>query len=149
MPGQILRFYLQEQNARFAHEDHLPDIHRSPVSIGLNNIICFETTRYVHRDYTITVNARFIQLLKSPVPLPPPCHHVTIHRLLDGSLHIFWNNHRLLFSHLSRRPKSKPQLPPPAPMSHPWRDKVLGLKRKRYRYNKKLASKPKSSILPP
>jgi hypothetical protein len=140
--------YLQEHNARFAHEDHLPDIHRSPAGIDLNNIFCFETTRYVHHDYTITLNARFIQLLKSPAPLPPPCHHVNVRRWLDGSLHIFWNNHELLFSHLSQRPKSKPQLHPPAPMSHPWRDKVLGLKRKRYRYNKKLASKPKSTILP-
>ena len=144
------RSYLQEHNARFARADHLPDIHRSPVGIDLNNVFCFETTRYVNRDYTIMLGARYIQLLKSPAPLPPPCHHVTVRRWLDGSLHIFWNTHELLFKHLSHRPKPKPQDHPPAPMSHPWRDKVLGLKRKHYRYikNKNLASKPKSPILP-
>jgi hypothetical protein len=126
--------YLHEHNARFARADHLPDIHRSPDGIDLTNIFCFETTRYVNRDYTISLSARYIQLLKSPVPLPPPCHHVTVRRWLDGSLHIFWNTHELQFKHLSQKPKPKPQDHPPAPMAHPWRDKALGDKRKRARH---------------
>lgn len=142
--------YLQEHNARFARADHLPDIHRSAEGINLNNIFCFETTRYVNRDYTITLSARYIQLLKSPAPLPPPCHHVTLRRWLDDSLHIFWNNHELEFKHLKAKPKPQPQLHPPAPSSHPWRSKMAGSKRNIARAQKRqrLALRTKSPILP-
>lgn len=142
--------YLQEHNARFARADHLPDIHRSPEGINLHNIFCFETTRYVNRDYTITLSAHYIQLLKSEAPLPPPCHHVTLRRWLDGSLHIFWNNHELDFKHLNAKPKPRPKLHPPAPSSHPWRSKITGSKRNyfRARKRKQLALLPKSPILP-
>lgn len=142
--------YLQHHNARFARQDHLPDVHRSADGIDLNNIFCFETTRYVNNDYTITLNARYIQLLHSSAPLPPPRHHVTLRRWLDNSLHIFWNEHELAFKHLSARPKPKPQIHPPAPPSHPWRSKRAGAKRNILRASKRrlLALKSKSPNLP-
>jgi transposase len=142
--------YLQDHNARFARQDHFLDVHRSAEGRDLNNIFCYETTRYVNNDYTITLSAQYIQLTPSQAPLPPPRRHVTLRRWLDGSLHIFWNDHELTFKHLTARPKPKPRICLPAPLSHPWRDKVLGRKTKRYRYNKnKLASQLKSPILPP
>lgn len=61
----------------FPRPDHLPHIHRTAEGVNLHSIFCFETTRYVHRDYTITFSAHYIQLLTSEVLLPPPCHHVT------------------------------------------------------------------------
>jgi transposase len=142
--------YLQEHNARFARHDHLPDIHRSAHGIDLNNIFCFETTRSVNYDYTITLDARYIQLLNSPAPLPPPRHHVTLRRWLDNSLHIFWNNHQLNFTQLTNKPKPKPRLHPPASPAHPWRQKITGSKRNYFRSQKKkqLALQPKSPILP-
>ena len=142
--------YLREHNARFARAIHLPDIHRSAESINLNNIFCFETTRCVNRDYTITLNAHYLQLLTSPAPLPPPCRYVTVRRWLDHSLHIFWNEHELAFKHLTARPKPKPRLYPPASPSHPWRSNMVGAKRNIYRARKRrrLALLPKSSILP-
>ena len=107
----------------------------SPIStaaqkgIDLNNIFCFETTRYVNHDYTITLSARYIQLLNSPAPLPPPCHHVTLRRWLDDSLHIFWNDHELDFKHLTAKPKPKPQLHPPAVTVTSLEIKIAGAKR--------------------
>jgi hypothetical protein len=143
--------YLQEHNARFARADHLPDIHRSPQGIDLKNIFCFETTRYVNNDYSLTLNARYIQLLKSPAPLPPPRHHVTIRRWLDSSLHIFWNDHELRFQHLDHKPRPLPRFVPHPPNDHPWRNKILGDKRNYFfqRKTKRLASQPKPHILPP
>ncbi|MDH3252102.1 MAG: ISNCY family transposase [Ignavibacteria bacterium] len=141
--------YLREHNTRFASRERLPDVHRSAQGLDLDNIFCFETTRSVNNDYTITLGARFLQLLPSRAPLPPPRHHVTVRRWLDSSLHIFWNDHELKFKYLTARPTPKPRISRPAPLSHPWRDKVLGRKTKRLRYNKMLASKPKSPILPP
>ena len=142
--------YLQDHNARFAHEDHLPDVHRTAEGLDLNNIFCFETTRSVNYDYTITLQAHYIQLLHSHTPLPPPRHHVTVRTWLNGSLHIFWNDHELAFKHLTARPKPKPHVYPPASATHPWRFKIADTKRNYFRALKKkrLASQPKSPILP-
>lgn len=142
--------YLQEHNARFARADHLQDIHRSAKGINLNNIFCFETTRCVNRDYTITLSAHFIQLLTSGAPLPPPYRYVTVRRWLDHSLHIFWNEHELDFKHITVRPKPQPRTyPPPAP-SHPWRSRKTGALRNilKARQRTRLALIPKSPILP-
>ena len=141
--------YLRNHNARFACQDHLPNIHRSAEGLDLSNIFCFETTRSVNYDYTITLGARYIQLLPSPAPLPPPRRHVTLRQWLDGSLHIFWNEHELAFKHLSAKPKPKPRVFLPAPASHPWRYKIMGDKRKLKRrlHHKQLASQPKSPNL--
>lgn len=143
--------YLREHNNRFARQDHLPDVHRTAQGLDLNNIFCFETTRFVNHDYTIMLGAKYIQLLPSKTPLPPPRHHVTLRRWLDGSLHIFWNDHELTYKHLPARPTPKPQEHPPAPREHPWRHKHAGatLKILRARKRKLLALQSKSTNLTP
>jgi transposase len=122
--------YHAEHNARFARQDPLPDIHRSAEGLDLDNIFCFESTRSVNYDYTITLDAQYIQLLPSSAPLPPPRYKVTVRRWLDGSFHIFWHDHELAFVQLKAKPTPKPRTYLPAPHSHPWRDKALGDKRK-------------------
>jgi transposase len=138
-------YYMDAHNQRFAHPDGLTNIHRSASGIDLANIFCIEHTRHVYNDWTITLNAQFIQLLKSDAPLPPPRSKVIVRQHLDGSLHIFWNEHELAFRLLTKRPKPVPVPPrPPAP-DHPWRSKlvggVIGLRRRR----KTLASKQTNS----
>lgn len=115
------RFYLSDHNKRFAHTHHLRDLHRSAKGITLENIFCFETTRRVYNDYTITLHQEFIQLERSiSTPLPPPGRTVTLRRWLDGSLHIFWNEQQLNFSRCTRRP-ALPHHNPGIDPSHPWR----------------------------
>lgn len=142
--------YLAEHNARFARHDHLPDIHRSAAGLDLDNIFCFETVRTVNHDYTITLQARYIQLLPSAAPLPPPDSKVTVRRWLDGSLHIFWHNNELAFRQLDAKPLPKPRTYLPAPHSHPWRFKIAGAKRRYFRGQRKrqLALQRKSPNLP-
>lgn len=117
--------YIRDHNKRFARTDHLPDIHRTVDGINLDNIFCFEVSRRVYNDYTITLDNHFIQLEKSPeTTLPPPGRSVTVRRWLDNSLHIFWNEQELSFTPLSAKPppahgRAKPGLSP----SHPWRHK--------------------------
>lgn len=119
--------YLDDHNRKFAlPTGDLPDVHRSlPQGINLTNVFCFQTSRQVHNDYTISLEGRFIQLLKSPdgAPLPPPRQYVVVRRWLkDDSLHISWNDHEISFLFLKAKPKPHKQLPRKAPAaSHPWR----------------------------
>lgn len=142
--------YLREHNSRFARQDHLPDVHRSAVGLDLKNIFCFESMRTVNHDYTITLEAHFIQILPSPAPMPPPRQKVTVRRWLDGSLHIFWHDHELLFKQLKEKPAPRPKTYLPAPHSHPWRTKIAGSKCRYFRTmrKRKLAIERKSPNLP-
>lgn len=133
--------YMSAHNRRFAHPDGLTDIHRSVAGIDLNNIFCIEETRHVYNDWTITLNAQFIQLLKSDAPLPPPRSKVIVRQWLDGSLHIFWNEHELAFQLLTHKPTPVARSPRrPAP-EHPWRTKQVGGVTAQRRREKTLASK--------
>lgn len=136
--------YCGQHNARFAHTENLSDIHRSSDGIDLNNIFCFEETRKVYNDYTITRHSQFIQLLRSEVPLPPPRSPVVLRQWLDGSLHIFWSEHELSYQQLSKRPQQQRKAPLPPPPNHPWRKKLTGGKLALLRREKTLASKHKA-----
>ena len=120
--------YTREHNMRFARtSEGLTDIHRPSNGLDFDNIFCFETTRRVYNDFTITLDSQFIQLERSlnGTPLPPPRNAVTVRRWLDNSLHIFSNNQELSFSIFKE--KSKPHAHPvssPPPL-HPWRQKQL------------------------
>jgi hypothetical protein len=117
--------YIAEHNQLFAHPDHLPDLHRRVDGIDLNNILCFETKRQVHNDYTITLNAQYIQLERGAAPLPPPKRDVIVRQWLDGSLHLFWNDQELNYTQLDEKPKRPHPRPRPA-ADHPWRRRALG-----------------------
>jgi len=118
--------YTTEHNLRFAHCDGLSDIHRAADGIDLNNIFCIEEQRSVNYDWTITFHAQFIQLLRSDVPLPPPRSKVILRHWLDGSLHIFWNEHELTYEALSRKPPHVGRTHQPPDANHPWRKKTVG-----------------------
>lgn len=118
--------YTTEHNLRFAHSDGLSDIHRAGDGIDLDNIFCIEEQRSVNYDWTITVHAQFIQLVRSDVPLPPPRSKVIVRHWLDGSLHIFWNEYELTHTRLPRRPLHMRRPPQPPAANHPWRRKPVG-----------------------
>jgi len=117
------RSYLKDHNDHFAlPADGLPDVHRPlESSIKLEQILCFQTHRYVNHDYTITLNATYIQILKGPYVLPRPKQHVIVRRYLDDSLHIFHGNQELRFTMLPGKPASRkpPRVIPSN--THPWR----------------------------
>lgn len=121
-------YYIAAHNKRFASTHGLSDLHRSAEGIDLKNIFCFETKRAVYNDYTITLDAQFIQLERSvgkdAAPLPAPRQIVTLRRWLpENSLHIFWNENEIHFTALKQKPLSRPMNNPGLERSHPWRHK--------------------------
>ena len=119
--------YHAEHNRDFAQLDGLPDLHRSIDGIDLTNILCFETRRQVRNDYTITLDAQYLQLERGDAPLPPPKHEVTVRRWLDDSLHLFWNEHELKYKILSSKPIPQTATTPRRPAAdHPWRRRPVG-----------------------
>jgi transposase len=133
------RSYLKAHNSRFAlPADGLPDVHRPlDPALKLEQILCFQTDRYLRHDYTITLDATFLQILKGPYILPRPEQHVIVRRYLDDSLHIFNGDQELRFEILPGKP---PPHKPPSVMpasNHPWRLKppIGKSKRRRRRSN--------------
>jgi transposase len=129
------RFYIADHNARFSlPADGLPDVHR-PLDrhIHLDDILCFQTTRYLRHDFTITLDATYVQILKGPYALPRPTQHLTVRRYLDGSLHIFNDHTELRFHVLAHKPPPRKISPPMPRADHPWRIAPLIGKAKRRR----------------
>ena len=119
-------FYIDDHNKRFALTNGIRNLHRSADGVDLKNIFCFETKRSVYNDYTITLDAQFIQLEhsegKATSPMPAPRQYVTVRRWIpDGSLHIYWNEHELNFTLLKARPPIRPRYNPGLASRHPWR----------------------------
>jgi hypothetical protein len=142
--------YLQEHNRRFAKTDHLQDIHRPSTGLDFKNIFCFQTTRVLYNDYTITLLNRFYQLQRrGPIPLPVPASPITIRRWLDGSLHFFCHEQELDCTALAKRPTPKPRIHVTPPKSHPWRRSDIGKARNTHSTTTaQLASHQKTKLLP-
>lgn len=119
------RAYTEHHNTRFALSSKgLPDVHR-PVekSCKLEQILCFQTERCLNHDFTITLSARYIQILKGPYALPRPTAYLIVRRYLDDSLHIFCGEQELRFEILPGKPPAhkRPSVMPAD--NHPWRMK--------------------------
>lgn len=140
--------YIIDHNNRFALTKGLSNVHRSADTLDFDNIFCFETRRTVYNDYTITLDAQFIQLELSPLkgasPLPAPRQSVIVRRWIpDHSLHIFWNEHELPFTPLRARPKARPRQYPGRSPDHPWRHKPPIGPRGRYLTEKRTKNRTK------
>ena len=137
--------YLHDHNSRFANTEGLKDIHRPSDGLDLDNIFCYEFTRRVYNDYTITLEGGFIQLERSENPLPPPGRTVTLRRWLkDGSLHIFWNDLELKHSVINAKAKPRQHGGVRPAANHPWR-RLKPIGRGRYPNRKSVRKKLNNS----
>ena len=106
----------------------------------LRDIFCHECTRVLANDWTITYNGKIQQVLKLNHPLPKPKNRITVRQWLDGSIHLFYRDHPLVFDTLPElppRPQSQPLPPKPLPKptkpshDHPWRRRVRQMNSKK------------------
>lgn len=118
--------FIEYYNKRFAQPEQLADIHREIGKINLDSVFCFETVRKVRNDYTITLNAKYIQLERSKAVLPIPGQNVTVRKYLDGSLHIFNGEEELAFRELNEQAEQKKTRYYPPKGDHPWKRNSFG-----------------------
>lgn len=117
----LLDEFTNEYNERFELKIEAPDVHYPIEDVDLRNIFCYKTRRQVRNDYTITLNGKYIQLLKSDSPLPIPSKEVEISKWLDESLHIYYNDKELMYEILSSKPKPKQKTARKPKSDHPWK----------------------------
>jgi hypothetical protein len=113
--------FIEEFNNKFSVNPEAVDLHRSAEGFRLEDIFCYKTTRQVRNDYTINLGGGYIQLLKGLNPLPRPKQDVTVIKRLDDTLHIYFNNQELKFSHIIGKPKKKGYKIVKPAKNHPWR----------------------------
>lgn len=141
--NQLLQDGFDEHlNHKFAREPRSKrNFHRVlPPRTDLRDIFCHEQTRVLGNDWTISYNGLILQVLKLNTPLPKPKTKITVRSWLDGSIHLLYRDHPLVFDVLPEPTPKKP--PPPAPpkapqkpnkprYDHPWRHRTSVMKSKK------------------
>jgi len=117
--------FIKKYNSQFSIEDEFADIHRSMNGYDLRNVFCYEQTRQVKNDYTISLNGKLIQLHISENPLPRPKEYVTIRKYLDDTLHIFYTEKELKYELIKEKPKRTRVITKPK-KDHPWKKIKIG-----------------------
>jgi hypothetical protein len=111
------------------------DAHRPvPKKLDLRDVFCTDEKRAVAKDWTLRHQNHTYQILRLNEPLPSPGVKVVVRTWLDGSIHLLYREHRLVFRILSdpqpkitETKKCKPAPPrakPKPARTHPWRRAV-------------------------
>jgi transposase len=134
--------FIDGLNAKFAKPPRdAKDAHRPlPRRQKLQDVFCIDEVRTVSNDWCIRHENRHYQIAKLNAPLPKPGEKVTVRRWLDGSLHLLYKEHRLVYTELEapapnsrkrtakRRASAKHAKIKPAE-NHPWRKRAIPVKR--------------------
>ena len=122
--------YWKQINQKFAVDPADPqDQHRpAPAATILAELFCWEQTRIVQRDGTLSYENRCFQVLADNPIRPTLRAQVVVRRRLDGRLEILYRDHKLRFREIAKPSRSasvrKTRLPArgvkPRP-EHPWR----------------------------
>ena len=124
--------FLDEMNTRFHVEARSPeDVHRNvPRGTKLEHVLCYEESRVVQNDWTVSWCNRILQLDQRHQKLTLARKKILVSELLDGTLRLTYRTVELSWRELPSKPvavppKIKPGEPPKAPYkpaaNHPWR----------------------------
>ncbi|NQT03505.1 MAG: ISNCY family transposase [Planctomycetes bacterium] len=107
------------------------DLHRPiPENIILEEVLCFEESRQVQNDWTVSWGNRFFQLTKRNEALGLVKQKITVREKLEGTIQLVYKGHNLAYTELPEHPEKmtvkvkqlaksrKPWKPAP---DHPWR----------------------------
>lgn len=116
--------FLVELNRRFVVEAACAaDLHRRlPPGIVLQEILCFEESRQVARDWTIRWRNRYFQLLRRHEALALVGQKIVVRELLSGDIQLIYKGHQLSWQELPQRPQPPyPPLTKPTQRRRPWK----------------------------
>jgi len=134
--------FLPDLNARFTVvAASATDLHRKlPRGVCLSEVLCWEQTRVVARDWTLSWDGRIYQLDRRHAALSLAGRRVSVRELLDGQRQILWRGQKLQWRELPAPPAAsnsavvvpanQAKLPAKAPVprartkpaaNHPWR----------------------------
>lgn len=104
--------YIPKHNRLFAVEPANPvDVHKPLLADhDLDAILSFQTDRQVQNEFTVRYRSRFFQLgPKQPVRVYQKAT-LSVHKRLDGSIHLVFKGHRLKFHEIPGRPPRPTQM---------------------------------------
>jgi len=126
----------RQLNDKFAYAPKSSqDAHRPvPAQLDLRDVFCTDEKRTVAKDWTLEFHRHTYQILRLNDPLPRPGAKVIVRVWLDGSLHLWYREHKLAFratsepqprmreTHTPKLKRSKFVKTKPKPArNHPWR----------------------------
>jgi transposase len=93
----LLEEYIPKHNRKFSHPAKEPGsaYQAVPRGINLNNIFCIKDERTVASDNTIAYRTRYYQILPNSYRISFVKAKVMVHKWLDGSIHIFYEDKEL------------------------------------------------------
>lgn len=91
--------FLAKHNRKFTRKPKLEEsAYRSvPERMDLNRIFCLKEKRQVHGDHTISYKGKKYEILPTKTRFSFAKAQVEVHKCLDGSIHIFYNEEELAY----------------------------------------------------
>ena len=100
-------YYLPKMNEKFSRPSAERDDAHVPLGeVSLTDIFCFEYERKTSNDYVIRFQNSLFQILKTNPILPRTQDTILVRVLLDGSIHFYWNNTKLLVKEITNTYKA-------------------------------------------
>lgn len=106
--------FLDHLNHKFQKEPQSQeDAHRDPIPYGdLDQIFCWQYTRQVNQDWTVSFQANYYQILKTKELKVKPRDKISVRLHLNGKLSFWHQNHLLNYKPIKEKP-----LKPAAPIT--------------------------------
>mgnify|MGYP003575439483 FL=1 len=136
LPRLNTKFHVAPRSAVDAH-------HRC--ELNLKEVLCWEETRVVARDWTVAWNARWFQIEAEHERLSLVGRKMTVRELRDGSLQLLSEGRKLRWKELPVRPQ-RPKAEPSRvgrtkaakpPQAHPWRQDGVAYSQRFWRAERK------------
>jgi len=146
--------YFPGFNQHFAKKPERPEDYHRNAPEDMDSYFYTAEERIVMSDWTLSYHTRTFQIAEKNRFRPNPKQRVSVCRYLDGTLHLLYKDHPLVFEELHERPQKvimrKPFRPhsKPAP-DHPWRQMNDQMFHKRKGYPQSQKSPSQISGRPP
>ncbi len=135
----LAKKFLPGLNRKFGVEPaSQADAHRG-IPRDLNQVLSWEEQRVVQKDWTVVCQNQWYQLDREHEPLGLAGKKITVRTLRDGTVQLIRDNVKLRFRRLSGRPQPRvdrspevrePKVPAKPAVEHPWRQPLLGGRRR-------------------